>query len=122
MKNVIALEELAMFALSIVGCYYLPVQFTWWVWPMLFLLPDLGMIGYAISPEVGAITYNLLHHKLVAVVVFLIGYFTNNPQLMLAGLILFGHSSMDRMLGYGLKFPDNFKHTHLGWIGDTKQN
>ena len=35
----------------------------------------------------------------------------------LAGLIIYGHSCMDRMLGYGLKFGDHFKHTHLGWIG-----
>ncbi len=117
MKNVIALEELAMFALSIMGCYYLPVQFKWWVWPILFLLPDLGMIGYLISPEVGAVTYNLLHHKFIAVAVFAIGFITGNHPVMLAGIILFGHSSMDRMLGYGLKFPDGFKHTHLGWIG-----
>ncbi len=24
---------------------------------------------------------------------------------------------MDRIFGYGLKFGDNFHHTHLGWIG-----
>ena len=35
----------------------------------------------------------------------------------LAGLIIYGHSSMDRALGYGLKFGDHFQHTHLGWIG-----
>jgi len=114
MKNLIALEEIAMFALAVAGCYYQPLSFKWWLWPVLFLLPDLGMIGYVISPEVGAITYNLFHHKLVAVVVFLVGYSTNNAQIMLAGLILFGHSSFDRALGYGLKFPDSFKHTHLG--------
>jgi hypothetical protein len=30
---------------------------------------------------------------------------------------LLGHSSFDRVLGYGLKYDDDFKHTHLGWIG-----
>ena len=38
---------------------------------------------------------------------------------MLGGLILFGHSSMDRILGYGLKYPDSFEHTHLGMIGKS---
>ncbi len=116
MKNVIALEELAMFALAIVGCYYQPLEFKWWAWVILFLLPDVGMIGYLINSEVGAITYNLFHHKSVAVIVLLIGFYVNNPPLVLAGLILFGHSSMDRMLGYGLKYFDSFKHTHLGWL------
>ncbi|MDA1193538.1 MAG: DUF4260 family protein, partial [Candidatus Poribacteria bacterium] len=29
------------------------------------------------------------------------------------GAILIGHSAFDRLLGYGLKYPDAFKHTHL---------
>jgi hypothetical protein len=36
---------------------------------------------------------------------------------MLAGTILLGHSSLDRVLGYGLKYPDSFQNTHLGVIG-----
>ncbi|MFN8321969.1 MAG: DUF4260 family protein [Chitinophagales bacterium] len=75
------------------------------------------MIGYAINTEIDAITYNLTHHKMIALAVFGIGFFTGNQYLMLAGIILFSHSSFDRMLGYGLKMPDNFKHTHLGLIG-----
>ncbi|MFL0711613.1 MAG: DUF4260 family protein [Microcella pacifica] len=27
------------------------------------------------------------------------------------------HVAVDRALGYGLKRPDAFTHTHLGWIG-----
>jgi hypothetical protein len=37
--------------------------------------------------------------------------------LQLVGLILLGHSSLDRVFGYGLKYADSFRHTHLGWIG-----
>ena len=37
--------------------------------------------------------------------------------LMFAGTILFGHSSFDRVMGYGLKHEDAFQNTHLGWIG-----
>lgn len=37
---------------------------------------------------------------------------------MLAGVILFAHASMDRIFGYGLKYADDFKHTHLQEIGD----
>jgi hypothetical protein len=39
------------------------------------------------------------------------------PWLMLAGTILLGHSSLDRVFGYGLKYPDAFQNTHLGRIG-----
>jgi hypothetical protein len=37
--------------------------------------------------------------------------------LALAGVIIFAHSSLDRALGYGLKFSDSFTNTHLGRIG-----
>ena len=30
---------------------------------------------------------------------------------------LLGHSSFDRVFGYGLKHEDAFQHTHLGRIG-----
>ena len=116
MKSIIAIEEAAMFTLAAVAMYYQPFEFKWWIWPLLFLLPDVGMIGYIVSPAVGAFTYNLLHHKAIAILIIITGYLIGNPQLFLSGLILFGHSSFDRMLGYGLKHTDAFKHTHLGWL------
>jgi hypothetical protein len=35
----------------------------------------------------------------------------------LIGVIVPGHSSLDRVLGDGLKYPDSFHPTHPGWIG-----
>lgn len=117
MKHIIQLEELGLFAVSVFGLYLQPFEFSWWTWILLFLAPDIGIIGYVISPKIGAITYNLLHHRLIGVTVLAIGYFAHNQYMVLTGLIFLGHSSFDRALGYGLKFPDNFKHTNLGWIG-----
>ena len=45
------------------------------------------------------------------------GTFLGSQWLLLAGIVLFGHASMDRLFGYGLKFSDSFHHTHLGKIG-----
>jgi len=47
----------------------------------------------------------------------LLGFFTGSTVILLAVVVLFGHSSMDRIFGYGLKFEDEFKNTHLGRIG-----
>lgn len=116
MKNIIQLEEVGLLALAIFALYFQPLQFSWWIWVLLFLLPDIGMVGYLINTEVGAVTYNLLHHRFIGVAVLAVGYFTQNQYLVLAGLILLGHSTFDRALGYGLKFPDSFKHTSLGWL------
>jgi hypothetical protein len=32
-------------------------------------------------------------------------------------LVWFAHIGFDRVLGYGLKYPTAFAHTHLGRIG-----
>ena len=115
MKTLLKWEEAAMFLLSICLIGQLPYAWYWWlIW---ILAPDLSMIGYAVNTKFGAVCYNIVHHKGVAIVFYLAGLYTGNPWLQYAGLILFGHSSMDRGLGYGLKYPDSFQNTHLGLIG-----
>lgn len=115
MNRLIKLEELGQFLFSIV--LFSQLDYAWWVFPVCILLPDLSMIGYLVNPKIGAWSYNLFHHKLLAIVILVLGYWIDYPLIILSGIILFGHSSMDRFFGYGLKFEDNFKHTHLGWIG-----
>lgn len=112
MKTLLKLEELALF----LGCLYLfsRLNFAWWWFPALLLLPDLSMIGYVVNPQLGALTYNIVHHKALGIVIGLWGLYTGNQYLMLAGIILLAHSSMDRVAGYGLKYPDSFRHTSSG--------
>jgi hypothetical protein len=115
MKNVLKAEEAIQWLATIYLNYQLPVP-GWWYWAF-FLAPDLSMLGYAINTRVGAVAYNLVHHKGVAVAFWLGGLYWQQGELQLAGLVLYGHSSFDRLCGYGLKYGDDFKHTHLGWIG-----
>lgn len=114
MKNILKLEEIAMFTLSIYLLTIIDISFSWWVYPILFLAPDVFMTGYAINNKAGAILYNIGHHKAVAIFVAISGLAINNNYLLLSGIILFGHSSMDRIFGYGLKYYAGFKQTHLG--------
>ncbi len=115
MKNTLRLEEGLMLILAVYLNTLLP--FAWWWYWVFFLVPDIGMVGYLFNARAGAVLYNLFHHKGIAVVFYLVGIFLNNTHLMFVGLLLFGHSSFDRVFGYGLKYPDNFHNTHLGWIG-----
>jgi hypothetical protein len=46
------------------------------------------------------------------------GFYFENPILILIGVILFSHAALDRVFGYGLKYADSFKNTHLGKIGN----
>ncbi|SKC53167.1 DUF4260 domain-containing protein [Ohtaekwangia koreensis] len=115
MKKLTQLEEFVMFITTLLLFYWLGL--SWWWFIGCILLPDLGMIGYLHNARTGAWMYNFFHHRAIAIVIGLIGYFLGNTVLEFAGLILFSHSAMDRMLGYGLKYESGFKFTHLGEIG-----
>ena len=115
MKTLIKLEGLALFVLSIF--LFSQLGFAWWWYPVLFFIPDLSMIAYLAGARAGAIVYNILHHHAVSIGLYLLGFFLGNPILQLAGVILLGHSNLDRLFGYGLKYSDSFQNTHLGEIG-----
>jgi hypothetical protein len=72
--------------------------------------------GYGIGKRTGAVLYNIFHHKGIAAAIAAAGFILQNDLLIFAGTVLFSHSSFDRLLGYGLKYADNFRHTHLGWM------
>ena len=129
MKNLLRLEELAQFLLCLFAM--ITGEIAWWAYVLLLLGPDISMIGYLVSPKIGAFSYNLLHHKGVAVLLVATGTYMNavglfqsdawgGDVILWTGIILYGHASMDRIFGYGLEFGDNFHHTHLGWIGKLK--
>ena len=116
MKFTLKLEELAMLLLGILGFSLL--DFAWWWFLVLFLAPDLGMLGYLFGNKIGAFVYNLFHHKGLAIAVWVLGFSLENQVFQLIGVILFAHVSFDRMLGYGFKYETGFKFTHLGEIGE----
>jgi hypothetical protein len=118
-RNLIRLEELFLFLLSIF--LFAQLDYVWWWYLILFLAPDIGMVGYVANPRGGAITYDLVHHKAVAVTAYVVGASLGSPVLQLVGVIILGHSSLDRVFGYGLKYTDSFKHTHLGQLGASSQ-
>lgn len=115
MNTLIKLEEAALFSLGIF--LFSVLDFEWWWFAALLLVPDLSMLGYLAGNKAGAWAYNLFHHRGIAVAIYLMGIYAAEPWLQLAGVMLFSHSSMDRMFGYGLKYEKGFKFTHLGEIG-----
>lgn len=119
MKTLLTLEQVAQLTLALVALYLQPISIAWYLWPVLFLSPDLGMLVYWVNPKLGAWGYNLFHHKAVAATFILAGYFAAIPVVLFIGLLLYAHASFDRVFGYGLKYEDSFKHTHLGLIGKT---
>lgn len=115
MKDVLKLEEAAMFVLCVYALNLYHV--SWWVYLLILIAPDISFVGYAAGNIVGAFCYNLFHHKGIAIAVFLTGFILKDDWMQVIGIILFGHSSLDRTVGYGLKLSEGFKYTHLGRIG-----
>ena len=119
MKAILKLEEVGMLLLGIY--LFSLLNYSWWWFLVLILTPDVGMLGYLFGNRTGAFMYNLFHHKGLAVLLYLVGAYFSIPLCQLAGIILFSHASFDRIFGYGLKYTEGFKYTHLGKIGNTHE-
>jgi hypothetical protein len=117
MDFTIRIEEAAITAVALYFLTKFNLGLPVWMWVLLFFSPDLSMLGYLINSRIGALTYNLFHHRAVTLMLLAIGFLMHMDVLIAGGLLLAAHSSFDRMLGYGLKFPDDFKHTSSGWMG-----
>ena len=89
---------------------------NWWLFALLILAPDLAMIGYLRSKELGAVIYNAFHIYLWPALLVASGLLTGNRLFGQLGLIWFAHIGMDRMMGYGLKYPSDFKDTHFSRV------
>ena len=110
------LEGLVLLIAGIIG--FSVAEVSWWWLIGLLLVPDLSMVGYLISPVVGARTYNAGHTLLGPGMLFGANVLWGpSAALIVAGSVWLAHIGMDRLFGYGLKFGDDFQHTHLGWIG-----
>jgi hypothetical protein len=87
-----------------------------WLVPLV-LAVDVSMAGYLRGPRAGAALYNVAHNQAIGLLVLGLGIATGTVALTLIGAILVAHVGMDRLAGYGLKYPTDFKDTHLGRIG-----
>jgi hypothetical protein len=83
---------------------------------LLILAPDLGAIGYLKDARLGSMTYNAVHSYAVPAILMALALLVNAPLGVQIALVWFAHIGIDRTLGYGLKYPDAFKHTHLNEV------
>jgi hypothetical protein len=80
---------------------------------LLFLAPDLFMLGYLANAPIGAAIYNAVHTYVGPVLLALYSVGTDHRTLLSISLIWIAHIGLDRLLGFGLKYPTYFKDTHL---------
>jgi Domain of unknown function (DUF4260) len=89
----------------------------WWVYAVLFLVPDLSFAAYLAGPKIGAIVYNTAHSYMAPMTLMVTGFALASPLTLSIAMIWLAHIGIDRALGYGLKYNAGFGFTHLGRIG-----
>ncbi len=114
-KAMLRLEGLCVLVVS--AFVYPKFGAGWGIFAACFLLPDLSLIGYVVGPRVGACAYNVAHSYIGPVACMAVSLVFPSSVLTTAYLIWLAHIGFDRALGYGLKYAEGFRYTHLGLIG-----
>ncbi|HYC06721.1 MAG TPA: DUF4260 domain-containing protein [Candidatus Binatia bacterium] len=104
-------EGLPLFVAGV--AIYATLGGPWLAFIPLLLAPDLSVIGFARDARLGATTYNAAHNLVTGGVVLGLGLWLGLGWLAIGGSILLAHIGMDRLAGYGLKYPTTFKDTHF---------
>jgi hypothetical protein len=93
--------------------FYAQGHRSWELFALLFLWPDLFMLGFLANSKVGTALYNLVHTEIGPIALLLSAWILPAPQLVPYALIWLSHQGFDRMLGFGLKYPTHFGESHL---------
>jgi hypothetical protein len=105
------LEGAAVLAASI--ALYADGDWSWLAFVLLLLAPDVSMLGYLGGPRTGMVVYDLVHFAALPIALGTAGVLGDSGVAVQLALIWLAHLGMDRMLGYGLKYPTSFSDTHL---------
>ena len=115
LQKLLRLEGLVLF-LGMTLLYYV-WDGSWWVYVLLFFVPDISFAAYLSGPRFGALVCSAAHSYLAPVAMMTGGFATASPLLLSIAMIWLAHIGFDRALGYGLKYASGFTDTHLGRIG-----
>lgn len=83
---------------------------------ILLLVPDLSAIGYLAGPAMGARLYNAVHTTIGPAALLALGLLSDQIAFVQIACIWGAHIGLDRLVGYGLKYPSRFKDTHLSRV------
>jgi len=110
-KKTIRLEYLTIL-LFLVYTYF-SQKYSLWLFLIFLFVPDIAIVFYKINSRIGSIAYNIIHTYTIPIILVIINnLFFENTIMLTICLIWMSHISMDRFVGYGLKY-DNFKETHI---------
>lgn len=104
-------EGLALFGAAI--ALYLHLDFSVLALVLLFLAPDLCFVAFLFGEKTGARAYDAVHTAIWPLALGALGAVADESTLVQIALIWLGHIGLDRAIGYGLRYPDSARETHL---------
>jgi hypothetical protein len=110
-RPLLHLEGATILALSLFAYHW--NHASWLQFALLFLVPDVSMLGYLANTRIGAVAYNAVHTYIGPLALAGYSFAAAHHELLSLSLVWIAHIGFDRMLGYGLKYPTQFKDTHL---------
>jgi hypothetical protein len=110
-RLLLRLEGLAIAVAAII--LYVELDESWWIFVALILAPDVAFAGYVAGPRIGAAAYNATHNLVLPIALGTTGFVTDADAATAIALTWLAHIGVDRLLGYGLKYPTAFKDTHM---------
>jgi hypothetical protein len=116
-KLLLHLEGGATAALAVL--LYVRAGGGWLLFAVLILAPDLSMFGYVLGPRLGSAVYNAVHNLVLPLALAAAGLLLASQPAVWVALIWTAHIGADRLLGFGLKYPTEFKDTHLARVQDA---
>lgn len=96
--------------------FYFQLGFSWVLFTILLFTPDLSALGYLRNNKVGSVVYNLFHMYNIPIILLILGLLLDSQASLICGLIWVAHIGINRMLGYGLKYPTKSNNTHLNRV------
>ena|ERR1700691_665378 len=116
-STLLQLEGLFLLALCCAAYQHL-FPHRWLFFALLFLAPDLSLLGYTTrSLRFAAALYNTGHTFTLPLLLGFASSLSGWHTGLALALIWCAHISFDRALGYGLKFAEAFKPTHIQRAG-----
>ncbi|MCI2848381.1 DUF4260 domain-containing protein [Staphylococcus hominis] len=111
MGILIRLENAFVFITAVI--IYFMFDFSLWLFLILLLVPDISMLGYLYNNKIGSYIYNIGHSYIIPILITLLYLAMGVNSLLGIALIWLAHISMDRTIGYGLKYPVGFDKTTI---------
>jgi hypothetical protein len=110
-RRLLQAEGAVVFAAAL--ALYVDADFSVLALVLAFLAPDLAFLAFLIGPRAGAIAYDVAHLEAWPVLLGAVGLLADEPLPVQVALIWLAHLGLDRALGYGLRYPDAPRESHL---------